>query len=159
MGFTEFLIADDHELFRRELRALLESRPDWRVCGEAIDGIDAVEKAKELRPHVVLMDISMPRMNGIEATKIIRGQVPESRVVLVSQNDPQIVSRQAAEVDAWGYVSKSHVTRDLVPTLERLTDTHFNPADSPICGKHAGISDRATPLSTRSSPNTRRKSE
>ena len=64
----QILIVDDHEVVRRGLRSLLSSRPEWIICGEAVDGLDAVEKAKTLRPAVVLMDISMPRMNGLDAT-------------------------------------------------------------------------------------------
>ena len=66
MGCMEILIADDHELFRRGLRMFLESRPDWHVCGEAADGKEAVAKAKQLKPDVVLLDVSMPKMNGLE---------------------------------------------------------------------------------------------
>ena len=113
------LIVDDHEAVRRGVRALLSTRPDWVVCGEAADGIEAVEKAKILRPDVVLMDISMPRMDGVEATKIIRQEVPESKVIIVSQNDPAEVSRQAAEIDA-GYVDKADLARDLLPAVESL---------------------------------------
>ena len=75
----QILIVDDHVYVRRGVRSLLSSRPEWKVCGEAVDGVEAVEKAKALRPDVVLMDISMPRMNGVEASRIIRREVPESK--------------------------------------------------------------------------------
>ena len=101
------LLVDDNEAVLGELRALLLSHPRWLVCGEGMDGFEAVEKTKSLRPDIVLMDISMPRMNGLEATRIIRREVPESEVILISQNDPTIVSRQAAETGASGYVAKS----------------------------------------------------
>lgn len=65
MSPVRILIADDHAVFRRSLRTLIESHPDWRVCGEAVDGEDAIHKFKELQPDVVLMDVSMPRMNGL----------------------------------------------------------------------------------------------
>ncbi len=118
MGSLRILIVDDHETVRRGVRDLLSSRRDWVVCGEAGDGFEAVEKAKSLRPDVVLMDISMPRMNGVEATKIIRREVPESKVIIVSQNDPAVVSRQAAEIGAGGYVNKADLARDLLPAVE-----------------------------------------
>src|SRR6202158_2004650 len=120
MGSLRILIVDDHETVRRGVRALLSSRRDWVVCGEAADGIEAVEKAKSLRPDVVLMDISMPRMDGLEATKIIRREVPESKVIIVSQNDLTVVSGQVVEMDAGGYVNKADLDRDLLPAVESL---------------------------------------
>jgi CheY-like chemotaxis protein len=111
------LIVDDHEIVRRGLRSLLSSRPEWQICGEAEDGLQGVERAKALRPSLVLMDISMPRMNGLEATRILRRDLPETKVVIISQNDPAIARRQAKEVDAAAYISKSDLSRDLLPTL------------------------------------------
>lgn len=90
---VRILLVDDNEIVVRELRSLLSLNPRWLVCGEGINGVEAVEKAKSLRPDLILMDISMPRMNGIEATRIIRREVPESAAILISQNDPIIVPR------------------------------------------------------------------
>ena len=120
MIFGQILIVDDNETVRRSLRSLISTRPGWMICGEAVDGLDAIEKAKAMRPDVVLMDISMPRMNGLEATRILRKELPEVKVVIVSQNDPAIVQHQAREVDAAAHVAKNHIARDLFSTLDRI---------------------------------------
>src|SRR5271166_5716745 len=120
MSSLRILVVDDHEAIRRGLRSLLATRPEWTVCGEAADGFEAVEKAKTLRPNAVLMDISMPLMNGLDATRILRQEVPESKIIIVSQNDPNVVRRQAEEVDAAACVAKKDLADELLPTLDRL---------------------------------------
>jgi len=120
MGSLRILIVDDQRAVLQGVRSLLSSRTDWLVCGEAKNGVEAIEKAKTLRPDVVLMDISMPRMDGLQATRIIRRELPESKVVLVSQNDPNLVARQATEVDASAYVAKSDLSHQLLATIDRV---------------------------------------
>ena len=116
----QILIADDHELFRRTARSFIESQPNWRVCAEASDGVEAVERAKLLRPDVVLMDINMPRMDGLEATRIIRRELPGAKVIVVTQNHASIARKQADSVNAHAYVTKSDLSKDLSPTIERI---------------------------------------
>jgi DNA-binding NarL/FixJ family response regulator len=120
MSSVEILIADDRELFRRMVRSLVESQPDYRICGEAVDGIEAIEKVRHLRPDIVLMDISMPRMDGLEATRIIRREVPECNVIIVTQNDATVAREQARSANARGFVAKSDLSRDLVLTIEKF---------------------------------------
>src|SRR4029077_14948022 len=88
---TRILIVDDHEIFRRGLRSLLESHADWEVCGEASDGQDAVEKARHLQPDVVVLDITMPRLNGLDAARLIRKDTPAAKVVILSQHQPALM--------------------------------------------------------------------
>ena len=102
MASVDILIADDHELFRRTLRSFIESHSEYRICGEAGDGVEAVEKVRQFRPQVVLMDINMPRMDGLEATKIIRRELPDCHVIVVTQNDVTIAREQARTVNAHG---------------------------------------------------------
>src|SRR5215469_17365510 len=120
---VRLLIVDDHEAVRRGIRSLVSSRSDWSICGEAVDGVDAVDKIKELRPDIVLMDISMPRMDGVHATRIVREEVPESRVIIVSQNDPAIARQQASESGAADFVTKGTLARDLLPAILKVIET------------------------------------
>ena len=122
MASVRILIADDHELFRRGLRSLLATRPEWEVCEEAVDGRDAVEKAKRLKPDVVVMDVTMPLMNGLEATRAIRADVPEAEVLIVSQHDPAQMQLPALEAGARAYVTKSQVARDLLAAVESVVE-------------------------------------
>jgi DNA-binding NarL/FixJ family response regulator len=87
MERARILIVDDHEIFRKGLRTLWESRPDLEICGEATNGLEAVDKTKELRPDVVLMDISMPQIDGLQATRLIRSEAIQAQVLILSQHD------------------------------------------------------------------------
>jgi len=122
MACVRILIADDHELVREGLRALLAARPAWEVCGEAVDGVEAIEKAVELRPDIVLLDVSMPRLGGLEAAAVIRRESPASEIVIVSQHDPAEMLPSALEAGARGFVSKSDIASNLLSTIESIVD-------------------------------------
>jgi DNA-binding NarL/FixJ family response regulator len=115
------LIVDDHEAVRNGLRTLLASS-EWIISGEACDGLVAVEKTRSIRPDLILMDISMPRMDGVAATRIIRREMPEAEVIMIGQNDPTLVARQARQVNARGYVSKSELGQALLPMIHKLVE-------------------------------------
>ena len=134
----QILIADDHELFRRTVRSYIESQPNWTVCAEAGDGIEAVEKAKQLCPDLVLMDINMPRMDGLEATRIIRRELPDSKVIIVTQNHPSVARQQAASVNAHASVGKLDLSKDLFATIEGVLG-------APNAGTLGAIDDLAFP--------------
>jgi DNA-binding NarL/FixJ family response regulator len=101
------LIADDHEMIRRGVRSLLEETSQYHVCGEAADGQDAIEKARQLKPDLILMDISMPNLNGLEATREIRRILPRIDVIILSQHEARQMVEQACSVGARGFVVKS----------------------------------------------------
>jgi PAS domain S-box-containing protein len=118
---VRILIADDHEVVRRGVRSLLGSRADWEVCGEAVDGRDAVQKAKELKPDVIVMDIGMPHLNGLEAARVIRKEVPQSEILILSQHEAREMRPAALQAGAREYVTKSEVARDLLTAVESVT--------------------------------------
>lgn len=126
---SRILIADDHELVRRGLRALLQSHEDWEICGEAIDGRVAVAMAKELKPDIAIVDIGMPGLNGLAATRQLVQQDPFCKVIVLTITDSDQVIREALEAGARGFVLKSDAARDLVDAIEALqrNGTFFTP--------------------------------
>lgn len=125
MSQARILLVDDDARVRRVISTMLSRHSGWEICGEAGDGQQSVELARATNPDVVLMDVSMPGMNGLDAARILRRERPRVDVILVSQNDPKIISHQAAEVGARAFCSKSDLARNLVPIIERtLEDRH-----------------------------------
>jgi CheY-like chemotaxis protein len=129
---VRILLVDDHDAVRKGVRTLLSSRPDWTVCGEAVDGVEAVEKAKHLDPDVVIMDISMPRMNGLEASRIILGYRPRCAVIILTQNEQSVARQQAADIKARGFVSKAALYKELLPTVEKVVSDTSLPATTEL---------------------------
>jgi PAS domain S-box-containing protein len=115
---VRILVADDHEVIRRGVRALLAAGRDCEICGEAVDGQDAVEKAHQLHPDLVIMDVSMPNLNGLEATRVIRRSLPGTQILILTQHDSHEMMRQALNAGARGFVVKSSVAHDLLNAVE-----------------------------------------
>jgi DNA-binding NarL/FixJ family response regulator len=119
------LVADDFEDWRVRIRQLLSFRPSWRIVAEAPDGLEAVQKAAELRPDVVLLDVQMPGLNGIEAARKIRQDCPGSRIIFLSQSSDKEIIRAALEIGAKAFVQKAMAARELIPAIEAaLRDDH-----------------------------------
>jgi PAS domain S-box-containing protein len=131
MNPLQILIADDHDFFRNSLRTLVESREGWRVCGEAVNGVDAVEKTRQLKPELVLLDVTMPEMNGLDAARVIRQQEPNTFILVVSQNDAEGMAAAAVAAGADGFVQKSRVSQDLFEAVGGLVGSPSNGASNP----------------------------
>jgi DNA-binding NarL/FixJ family response regulator len=114
------LIADDHEVARRGIRALLESHPGWEVCGEAQDGRETVELASSLKPDLILLDIGMPNLNGLEAARQILAASPDVAILILTMHDSDQVVREVLRAGARGFLLKSDAGRDLVAAVEAL---------------------------------------
>ena len=114
------LIADDHEVVRRGLASLLQAHEGWEVVAEATDGREAVEKAKELKPDFVILDIGMPNLNGLAATRQLAQLDPTFKVIVLTVVDSDNVIREALDAGARGFVLKSDAVRDLVAAIEAL---------------------------------------
>lgn len=120
MKLLRIMIADDHDLMRRGIKGLLVSHPNWEVCGEAQNGREAVAKAEELKPDIVILDISMPDLNGVEAARRIRKASPNCEVLILSAHYSDQLIREIVEAGARGYIVKSDSDRDLVIAVETL---------------------------------------
>jgi DNA-binding NarL/FixJ family response regulator len=118
---VRLLLVDDHPVVRQGLRTLLAGRSELEVVDEASDGLEAVEKVSTLHPDVVVLDVTMPRMNGIEACRIIKQKNPELEVLFVTQHDSPHMLREALAAGARGYVVKSNLARDLVEAVEAVS--------------------------------------
>lgn len=122
MKTVRILVADDHEVVRQGLRRLLEARPGWEVCGEAGTGREAVEKAKNLKPDIVVLDYSMPGLNGTEAARQIVEGAPRTEVLILTMHGSEQLIRSALEAGARGYVLKSDASRDLISAVHALAE-------------------------------------
>lgn len=123
------LVVDDHEIIRRGIRSVIEAESDWEVTDEAANGLEAVEKAERCRPDVVLMDISMPELNGLEATRRIRRKVPTTEVLFLTMHESEQMIREGMEAGGRGFLLKSDAGRELVPAVKSVSHhkAYFSP--------------------------------
>ena len=118
MSRIRILVADDYEGWRRQVRLLFQARPQWQIIGEVSDGSEAVQKVADLKPDLIVLDIGLPKLNGIEAARRIRQLSPSSKIVFLSQNHDLDVVRAALSAGALGYVNKTDARRDLLPAVD-----------------------------------------
>jgi DNA-binding NarL/FixJ family response regulator len=115
------LIADDNEWVRRGVANILARRPQWEVCGEAKDGMETIQKAAELRPDVILLDVSMPGLYGLDVARLLREKVPTAKILIMSQQDPAVLLSSALAAGALACIDKSHLSSDLLPIISKVT--------------------------------------
>jgi len=117
---VRILVVDDFEKFRQFVVELLRKRPELQVVGEASDGLEALEKAVELRPDLILLDMGLPRLNGIEVARQMRSLVPESKIIFLTQETSVDVVQEALGLGARGYVTKTKAPADLFAAVETV---------------------------------------
>jgi DNA-binding NarL/FixJ family response regulator len=111
------LIVEDFLAWRRQVRLLLQAQPEWQVISEAADGSEAVQKAEELKPDLIVLDIGLPKLNGIEVARRVRQISPSTRIVFLSQDNDWDIVEAALGTNAWGYVQKTRAQSDLLPAV------------------------------------------
>lgn len=119
MAPLQILIVDDKPHVRSGIRMLLQKHQDWTICGEASDGIEAIRQAEKLKPDVILLDISMPKMDGLTALPLIREKSPQSQIIVLTLHESLDTARVASSVGARAYITKSLIN-ELLPALEAL---------------------------------------
>jgi len=122
MKNVRILLADDHEIVRHGLRRLLESQPNWRVCAEAGNGREAVEKARQLKPDIVILDHSMPEMSGAEAARQILKLLPQTEIAILTMHDSEQLLREVLEAGVHAYVLKSDAMCEMVAAVNMLLE-------------------------------------
>ena len=120
MAKLRILVADDHEIVRRGMLSLLEGDPDLEICSEATNGRDALEQVRATKPDIVILDIGMPSLNGLEATRQILKERPQTKVLILTVHESEQVIREVLDAGARGFVLKSDAARDLVAAVDAL---------------------------------------
>jgi DNA-binding NarL/FixJ family response regulator len=129
---VRIFVADDHDIVRAGIRSLLESQPDWTICGEAEDGLQAISGIRATKPDIAIVDITMPGRNGLEVAKEVSG-LPNVKVLIFTMHTAKTLVDAADDAGAYGLVLKSNATRDLVRALQALINgkTFFEPGNAP----------------------------
>jgi DNA-binding NarL/FixJ family response regulator len=120
LSSIRILIADDFKAWRRQVRLLLQVRPEWHAIVEAADGSEAIQKAEDLKPDLILLDIGLPKLNGIEAARRIRQHSPGSKTIFLSQNNDRNIVQAAFSAGAQGYVYKTDAQSELLPAVDAV---------------------------------------
>jgi DNA-binding NarL/FixJ family response regulator len=128
------LVVDDHDIIRRGLKDLLAAKPGWEICAEAKTGRDAVSMAEQLKPDVIVMDVSMPDLNGLEAARRIHKALPKTGILILTMHYSDQLVRDVIESGARGYILKSDADRELVSAVEAIANrrTFFTPRASEL---------------------------
>jgi len=126
---VRILVVDDHEVVRQGIRTILSSRPDWEICGEAVNGQEAIKLAAELRPDAIIMDITMPVMSGLEAARQITRNNNSAPILIFTMHESRSLADSVRETGARGFVFKSRAAHDLIHALDVLlkNGTYFGP--------------------------------
>lgn len=119
------LIADDNTSVRRGILRLLAEEPSVEVCGEAADSVGAIQKAAELNPDLILLDVSMPGTNGLETARLLKKKLPAVKILIITQHDPKQMLPASLEAGASGCVDKARLAIDLLPTIRNLQNKSF----------------------------------
>lgn len=124
------LVVDDHAVIRRGVQQILHPYPEWELCGEADSGEEAIKLAETLKPEIIIMDVSMPGLNGLEASRVIHGRLPETKILLLTLHSSPELVRTAFRAGARGYVLKSDAEHELVRALRVIAGegTYVSPA-------------------------------
>lgn len=140
------LIVDDHSFIRRGIQAILNATPEWILCGEAENGIAAIRLARELKPDIIIMDVSMPDLNGIEATRAIHQLLPNTKIVLLTLHESAELVRSGFRAGAQGYLLKSEAENELLRALRIVSGegTYISPKVDPQVAKTV-VNDIARP--------------
>jgi DNA-binding NarL/FixJ family response regulator len=143
----KIIVVDDHAVIRRGVQGILRAFPEWELCGEAENGQEAIKLAESIKPEIIIMDVSMPGLNGLEATRIIRNILPCAKILLLTLHSSSELVRSAFRAGARGYVLKSDAEHELVRALNVLAGdgTYVSPGIDQHLAKQAIMEESRAP--------------